>query len=342
MAHEIESMMFQGETPWHGLGTATTGKLTADEAMRAAGLDWRVSLTALVLADGRPAMPDPVDADDDRERSPHNAVVRDSDGKILGIVGPDFVPLQNREAFGWFDPFVASGEATYHTAGSLRGGQRSWVLAQLAADPIDVLAGDAVRPFVLLSNAHDGSMSVRCGFTPIRVVCANTLSLAHGAQGSQLIRVKHTANLADNLDAVRATMDLAQHEFRATAEVWHDLARRDINTDDLTRYIKTVFHRSEGSTGTGIVLASSVEPSTEGARIVPKIEGIFNNLRGDSQLSLEARKPSFWRAFNAVTEYIDHARGSDADSRLNSAWFGDGATIKRRAMEVATRMARAA
>ena len=94
---------------------------------------------------------------------------------MLGIVGPRFAVLQNKDAFGWFQPFLDAKEAALHTAGSLRGGSRIWVLAKLNRDPLVIAAGDEVEKFILLSHGHDGRLAVRGGFTPIRVVCQNTL-----------------------------------------------------------------------------------------------------------------------------------------------------------------------
>jgi hypothetical protein len=98
--------------------------------------------------------------------------------------------LQNKDAFAWFQPFLDAREAALHTAGSLRQGSRIWVLAKLNRDPLVIAEGDEVEKFLLLSHGHDGSLAVRCGFTPVRVVCANTcprcgntLVIRDGVQG---------------------------------------------------------------------------------------------------------------------------------------------------------------
>ena len=192
MAHEIETTAYFGKAPWHGLGTV----LTEDDiyhwpaACEKAGLAWDVELTALV-------------AKDTTAEVAHKGVRRTSDGRILGVVGPRYHPLQNRDAFGWFSPFLDAREAALHTAGSLRGGARVWVLAKIARDPIEVAKDDLVEKFMLLSHGHDGSLAVRVGFTSIRVVCQNTLSLAHNADASKLIRIRHSKSLSSSLEGVR-------------------------------------------------------------------------------------------------------------------------------------------
>ena len=185
-----------------------------------------------------------------RPRSTHRAVRRTSDSKVLGVVGPRYAPLQNQDAFDWFQPFLDAKEAALHTAGSLRGGSRIWVLAKLNRDPLVIAQGDEVEKFILLSHGHDGSLAVRAGFTPIRVVCQNTLSMAHGSDASKLIRVKHTKDVLENLANIREVMDLANAEFEATAEQYRLLARKSINQADLRKYVKRVLkvEDEEGST----------------------------------------------------------------------------------------------
>ena len=116
MAHEIETIFYMNETPWHRLGTRVIDIPTADEAIVAAGLNWKVETKPLFLADGTQA--------------PSKAVVRTSDNSILGVVGENYQPLQNEDAFKFFNPFVETGLATFETAGSLRQGKRVWILAK--------------------------------------------------------------------------------------------------------------------------------------------------------------------------------------------------------------------
>ena len=215
MPHEVESMAFAGSTPWHGLGTSLAEEDTTNwlVACAKAGLDWEVSTVPLVTADKQ-------------EPVTHVGVRRSSDNRVLGVVGPRYVPLQNKDAFQWFQPFLDGGEAKLETAGALRHGSRIWVLARLSRDPLVVAPGDEVEKYVLLSHSHDGSLAVRVGFTPVRVVCANTMAMAHDSQASKLIRVRHCRSVHQNLENVRAVMDTANAEFEATAEQYRFLARR--------------------------------------------------------------------------------------------------------------------
>lgn len=309
MPHMVESMMSVRERPWHGLGTVLQAAPSIEEGLRLAGLDWTVSRRRLLLDDGREA--------------PAFAVVRDSDNKILGAVGAKFRPLQNRDAFAWFAPFLESGEATLATAGAIAGGSRVWVLARLNRAPITVAPGDEVVKYLLLSHGHDGSLAVRVGFTPVRVVCNNTLTLAHSSKDSQLIRLKHSSGILTNLANVRDTIDAVNARFEATASIWRRLATHDINQADLRRYITRVLDAGD-------------DPGTRLRNIIARITELFEAGAGNATPYVSG---TYWAALNAITEFTSHERGKTQDSRVNSLFYGDSAAINARALAVALDMA---
>ena len=311
MAHLVESMMYVGKTPWHGLGTPIPEEkqLTVRDAIVAAKLDWQVELKHVFTENQSGGKSGILD---------HYAVCRTSDNAFLGIVGPDYVPLQNQQALEWFQPFLNAGEATLETAGSLNGGKQVWALAKIRNGNMTVGKKDAVAHYILLSNAHDGSVAVRVGFTPIRVVCNNTLTLAHGSTASKLLRVRHTSNLHVNLELIREIMNVARHEFSATVEQYRNLVKRDIVARELERYVKVVFSL----------------PDNGGRDLIPNIIYLFEHGRG----SQEAGK-TYWGAYNAVTEYLNYFRGKTQDNTLSSLWFGDSTHVNRQALDVALKMA---
>ena len=213
MAHEAETMAFFGTNPWHGLGTVLDAADCSDwpAAAKKAGLDWPVELVPLQTADTNVAVE-------------HRGVRRSTDGKVLGVVGPRYTPLQNTDAFGWFQPFLEAREARLETAGALRGGSRVWVFAKIARDPLVIAPGDEVEKFLLLSHGHDGLLAVRVGFTPIRVVCSNTLAQSHAADASKRNRVRHRGDVVGSLAAIREVLNLANQQFEATADQYRTLA----------------------------------------------------------------------------------------------------------------------
>jgi phage/plasmid-like protein (TIGR03299 family) len=307
-------MAFFGATPWHGLGTALDEADLYDwpKACEKAGLAWGVSLVDLQTSDTQ-------------AKVENKAVRRTSDGRILGVVGPRFTVLQNRDAFKWFQPFLEAKEAALATAGALAKGSRIWVLAKLNRDPLVIAEGDTVEKYLLLSHGHDGSLAVRCGFCGIRVVCSNTLAMAHKSDASLLIRVKHTKDLHQNLANIREVMNLANAEFESTAEQYRLLARKSINQDDLRKYVKRVLQ-----------IEDEKELSTRTKNTIAEIIGLCESGRGNTLPSVSG---TYWSSYNGVTEWLSYNRGRSQDSRLNSLWFGDSANLNRHALQTALEMA---
>lgn len=327
MAHQIETgvngtarMMYTGETPWHGLGTKLDAPPTVAEGIKAAGLDWAVRLDPLyrcLPSENGLVASMAVDA---------YATVRESDETTLGVVGPRYQPLQNIDAFKFFDPFLESKAATLHTAGCLDGGRRVWVLAHVAGSKTEIVPGDRVDSFILLSNSHDGTLAVRVGFTPIRVVCANTLASAHKDLGSKLLRVRHTKSVTETLDMIRDVMGLVQREFRATTEQYRALAARHVNASDLRKYVRRVLELPE-------------DASKDSTRSRNQIGAIIRRAEiGDGQ-DMPLVRGTYWAAYNGITEWLSRERGHNRDSRLDSLWFGSSAEMSRRALELALSMA---
>ena len=311
MSHEVENMFYVNQTPWHGLGQRLIEVPTIQEGIAAAGLDWTVSLKPLVTKETGmdvPAM----------------ATFRNDNEKVLGVVGPNYKPLQNIEAFNFFQPVLEQGLATLETAGSLRDGKRVWILAKLKGDPINIAKGDDILKYALLSNSHDGTMAVRVGFTPIRVVCANTLSMSHNNAQSQLIRVRHSGNVVENLELIRETMDMANAKFEAQAEQYRFLASRQINKSDLKKYIEVVF---------------GMAPETERKRSSAVMENVlqmFDKGRGND---IDSIKGTYWAAYNAAIEYMQYESGKDRDARLDKNWFGQNVSKNNLALQTAITMA---
>lgn len=311
MADGVESMMFVGATPWHGLGVSMPEgtNLSLEKAIVAAGLDWEVELREIFTQDRRGAV---------LGISDYYATCRKTDNEILGVVGSGYRPLQNREAFAWFQPFLDEDMAIIETAGSLKRGRRVWVLARIKGEELRVKGDDVIQNYILLSNSHDGSLAVRVGFTPIRVVCMNTLTQAHESEASKLLRVKHTARIIENLEDIREIMNVAHGELKATVSQYNKLAEKDINQGDLAKYVKVVF---------------DIKDATRSKKIIPEVVKLFESGRG-SKLAGE----TYWGAYNAVNEYLNYKRGKTRDGRLDSLWFGEGSDINKKALNTALTM----
>jgi phage/plasmid-like protein (TIGR03299 family) len=315
MPANVENMVSIRQTPWHGIGQVVPDYVSWSEGFALSGLDWKVRMDRIahVLPDGGIAA---------ELSNLGKVVVREDNGKALGIVGPNWRPLQNSEAFDWFSPFVEEQAVQLETAGSLDEGRTVWVLAKINgvgdAGVIDKDGKDTVQPYVLLSNSHDGSSAVRVGFTPIRIVCWNTLSQAHRSDASKLLSVKHTKRMKPTLVEVRDIMKLATQEFQATAAQYRKLAAMKINPKQLRKYVEVIV---------------CTDPESMTAQEQNKVEQIVSlalNGKGNA-----GQEPSYWTAYNGYTQYLSWDAGRTASTRYQSLWFGKGAGDNKGALEIA-------
>jgi phage/plasmid-like protein (TIGR03299 family) len=314
MPANVETMFYTGATPWHGLGEKLESAPTISEAIEASGLNWEVGTKDLVTKDGYDV--------------PARATYRKDYNGILGVVGPRYVPLQNKDAFEWFQPFVDAGECSLHTGGSLSNGQKVWVLAQLNRDPSEIVSGDEVQKFILLSNSHDGTTAIRVGYTPIRVVCVNTLAFAHSHKESNLLRIRHTRSSKTALDNVRDIMDNINAQFEATAEQYRFLASRDFNQADVQKYVKVLL---------GIDKKAPEDIKTRTQNILTEI---LATIEGPKQ-SMPGVRGTWWAAYNGFNEYLNYTKGRNTNNRLESLWFGQNGTDNNKALQLATEFANA-
>ena len=317
MPAEVENMMYVGKTPWHGIGVPLDNPPTAAEAIKAAGLNWKVEKRPLFTPANASGSNDNL-----REVEGFSAVVRRDNRRVLGVVGRNWQPLQNREAFRFFDPFIEAKVAQFHTAGSLKDGQQVWVLAKLRANPMTVVKGDEVEQYLLLSNSHDGKAAVNIRFTPVRVVCWNTLSMAESDDASPFLRIRHAGNLRQTMAKVQQVVDVTNRTFAATLEQYRFLAKRQVG--NIHRYLLDVLQVPDDAEKPPRALNNIIE--------------LFEGGRGQDNPKVRG---TLWAALNGIAEWTDHQRGREG-TRLQSAWYGEGRRIKQRALLVATDMARAA
>jgi phage/plasmid-like protein (TIGR03299 family) len=253
-------------------------------------------------------------------------VVRETaERAVLGIVGNSYTPLQNEEAFGFFDPIVGKDAAIYHTAGALGQGEKVWILAKMP-DSIRVVGDDLSEKYLLLSNSHDGKLCLQIKFTPVRVVCQNTLTLA--LQGGADVKLKHHQDIRERLKEAETALGLIRREYDEIAEAFRELAQIQVNEGRLKEYLGRVYPMAEDVED---LEKQRIERDRMwSGRLFDQGQG--NRMKGVSG--------TLWAAFNGVTEWIDHRKvRQNRDQRLNSLWFGEGCRIKARAFEVAQDLA---
>ena len=312
MAHNInrnngkDSIVWTGKTPWHRLGTALPEAFTAAEALTHGGLDYAVEKIGLMTADGQPV--------------PNRYGLRRTDTKaVLGVCAGMYQPLQNRDAFAFFDGAFGKDKARYEVAGVLGQGERVWLLARLPGE-FEVIKGDAVNQFLLLTNGFDTNEPVRARFTPIRVVCQNTLTAAMATNASEM-RVQHIGNVKAKLEIAGKLLRAAGLFFDEAAGVFQGFARQSMKSADIRGFA------SEVITGTRLDNLDELHPVTRN-RIL-KVEELHETGVGHD---IKGVRGTLWGAYNAVTEYVDHARTSED---LGYIVDGGGAKLKQRAFEVA-------
>jgi len=324
MAHNLAettsrtAMMYAGEVPWHGLGTRLDEPATADKAMEAAGLDYQVQLQPLSTDEGIPI-------------PKRKAVVRTDSNQVLGVVGSSYQPIQNHQCFGFLDSVVADGRLRYHTAGALGKGEKVWMLAQVPGEIRIKDSDDVTEQFLLLSNSHDGTSALRVFFTPIRVVCSNTLGMAERGGRNQGVSVMHKGDLASKVGKAQEILGFAKRFYDDLAGNIHKLASHYPSQTQLESYFESLYPDSE------------LGRARRAANVRKELFRLFEEGRGQDILETQM---TTWSAFNAVTEYVDHHRSTrgtnsteKASNRLKSAWFGSGAKLKGAAWTMALELA---
>ena len=318
MAHMVETMAYAGEVPWHGLGVPVSNDLTPAQMMEKAGLDWKVQEVESFIEFNGKRMP-----------TGQKSLIRETDGKILTNVGADWNPVQNETAFEFFSEFVLSGNMEMHTAGSLKGGQMVWALAKVS-ESFDLFGGDEVESYLLFSNPHQYGKAIDVRFTPIRVVCNNTLTLSLDQNAQRSVKVGHRTQF--DADMVKESLGIAHEKLATYKEMAEFLGKKRYSADALIEYYNTVFPRTADKRVQNMAL--SIDTLSRNAKLAHDVL--------ETQPGAEYAEGSWWQAFNSVTYITDHVQGRNADNRLYSSWFGGNQVRKRDALKTAIGFAEAA
>ena len=316
MSHEVETMAYAGELPWHGLGTEVSNELTPLQMMQKAGVDLEVEQQKIVTESGL-------------EINDKVALVRTSDNTLLDVTGKDWKPVQNEEAFTFFSEFVAAGDMEMHTAGSLKEGRNVWALAKVK-ESFDVFGEDRVDSYLLFSNPHQYGKAVDVRFTPIRVVCNNTLTFSLQSASKNSVKVGHRT--AFDADTVKETLGLASEKFAKYKEMAQFLGSRKVTAESLIQYYNDVFPTtSRKEEKTPVVVYDDMSKAAKMCYDALEV-----------QPGAQFAAGTWWQAFNSVTYYTDHLQGRNSENRLHNQWFGYNQAKKVTAAEKAVAYATAA
>lgn len=318
-------MAYFGEKPWHGLGTEVEGLMTAVEALEAAGLNWQVVKMPLFFhANGQDIItPDSF------------ATVRTDIFVPLGTVGNRYNPMQNTQAFNFMDSLVGTKEAKYETVGALGKGETVWLLARIPEN-VSVNGREEIEKYLLLSNSHNGHTSLTVQWTPVRVVCQNTLAVAilnHGRRFS----AKHTINLDNKLDTAQKMLGFANKYFEEFIKEAEKLLLIKPNQDQLENYFGKLY-TVETDVVKELLLDRRVPKGELERHVYNSYELYLHGMGND----VEPAKGTAWALFNGITDYLDHAvptsKGNSIENRFAKSQFGLNADVRQKAWEMAQEM----
>jgi phage/plasmid-like protein (TIGR03299 family) len=333
MAHEIEnvngvaSMMYSGSIPWHGLGQAVEKEVTWAAAAKLAGLDRPCEKRPIYLSSTKQVDGIPVIGTEVKEAV---AVVRIDDNRILGVVSPRYHIIQNTECFELVNEIVGSGQALFHTAASLCGGRRIFCTLKFPKDA--KIGPDLINMYLLMTSTHDGKSALHLRWTPVRVVCNNTLNTALGYDDNiggtpASFNIVHTKNYETKIQQARMVLKLTEQYYAKMEHEFNKLLLNSFTESDMTKLTKQLFPSDK----------EPVAGVTKNKRDL--VVSLFLHGAGNDQSEV---KNTRWAAFNAVTDFVDHhiqvvsgdTELAHKEARMNSSSFGNGARLRQKAFEL--------
>lgn len=305
-------------TPWHGLGKVIKGLATAEQVIKHAGLDFKVEKVPEIVKlplgkDGRRV---------EKEVPNRFAVVRTDTYDILGSVGSAWTPLQNEEAFNFFDPIIDRSEAIYETAGVLGKGERTWIMAKLP-NHIRVGKDDVIQPYVTIFNQHKKG-AVICMFNLTRIVCNNTMQAAL-SEGLSRVHLIHSPNIAEKIKDVHEVMGIANLYQKEMEEIFQQMSKTRITDKGVKNLLEEFIPRK-----------SDVSYKTQGDKYKEEILEVIHSGVGQE---FDTCKGTVYGVYNGITHWLDHNKEySDANAKLNSIWFGTSSKKRQKAFDLCNKL----
>jgi phage/plasmid-like protein (TIGR03299 family) len=318
MAHLVEQMAYVNETPWHGLGNRLTTKQPLEVWAEQAGMSFKILETPVRYMSESAGTLGAILS------FPEQKVLYRSDTKAaLSVVSNRYQVVQPREILEFYRDLTEISGFELETAGVLKEGRKIWALAK-TNQSATLKGNDTINGYLLLATACDGTLATTAQFTSIRVVCNNTLAVAL-ANGSGAVKVPHSTSF--DPQAVKKQLGISVSSWESFMYRMKTLSERRVKSHEAMNYFLRVF-TDPATTATGL--------SNE--RAMKKVLALYE---GDGKgAELASSKATSFGLLNAVTQYVDHERRArSTDHRLESAWFGQGATLKQKALDQALLMA---
>lgn len=314
MAHQVENMAYVGQTPWHGLGNQLAKRQSIDVWAKQAGMNWDIRETPVRF------MSKSTDYLGEIMSFPEQKVLFRSDTNApLSVVSQRYQVVQPREILEFYRDLTKVSGFELETAGVLKGGKKFWALAKTGQSTA-LKGNDVTNGYVLLATACDGTLATTAQFTSIRVVCNNTLAVALSG-GCSAVKVPH--NTTFDAQAVKKQLGISVSSWDQFMYRMKTLSDRKVKPKEAQNYFLRVFTDQEKAP-VGLTNERSMAKALE----------LFDGRGRGSEL--DSAKGTAFGLLNAVTEFVDHERRArSVDNRLDSAWFGQGANIKQKALEQA-------
>ena len=316
MAHLLEQMAYVGETPWHGLGNQLEANQPIEFWAKQAGMNWQIREAPVRFMTGG-------GGSDTAGSFPESKVLFRSDTNApLSVVGHRFKVVQPSEILEFYRDLTEVSGFELETAGVLKGGRKIWALARTGQSST-LVGNDVTNAYVLLATACDGTLATTAQFTSIRVVCNNTLAVALGGS-TGAVKVPH--NTSFDPQSVKRQLGISVATWDSFMYRMKGLSERKVMTHEAANYIHRVFSNLDKTTS-----------QNTNERAMAKVMTLFDGHGKGAELA--SSKGTAFGLLNAVTEFVDHERRAmSSDHRLESAWFGQGAALKEKALEQAIMM----
>ncbi|MDG9853643.1 DUF932 domain-containing protein [Pseudomonas nitroreducens] len=320
MAHLIEQMAYVGATPWHGLGNQLTQQQSIEVWQREAGMDWEILESPVHFKS------DAIGHLGTIHSFPEQKVLYRSDSKApLSVVSQRYRTVQPHEVLEFYRDLTEVSGYELETAGVLKGGRKFWALAR-TGQGTPLKGNDQVNGYLLLATSCDGTLATTATPTTVRVVCNNTLTIALDGT-SRAIKVPHSTRFDPQL--VKKQLGIAVSQWDEFMYRMRTLAERKVKSKEALSFITTVLGDSSPT--------SQQSKAVPNIRAMQKVESLYQGHGRGSQL--DSACGTAWGLLNAVTEFVDHERRARSNEyRMDSAWFGQGAQIKQRALDAALRL----
>ena len=323
MSHLVETMAYTGHTPWHQLGHALPKKQSIDVWAQAAGMQWKIQETPvryMAIGEAEALYGEALEFPEQK------VLYRSDTNAALSVVSQRYKVVQPQEVLEFYRDLSEVAGFELETAGVLKAGRRFWALARTGKSAC-LKGNDVVHSYLLLATSCDGTLATMAIPTSVRVVCNNTLAIALQGASAGAIKVPHSTHF--DAQAVKRQLGIAVNQWDSFMYRMKTLAERKVKTHEAMNYFLKVICNTDSHSDLSVGLTNE--------RALKKVQMLYEGHGRGAEM--HAAKDTAWGLLCSVTEFVDHEKQARSqDNRLDSAWFGQGAAIKQRALDHALQL----